>query len=56
MNEEFADIQYALIREYKYAQWFNEVHYNGKILSESERKEFIAIIDNIIGLCAENCL
>ena len=53
MNEEFADIQYALIREYKYAQWFNEVHYNGKILSESERKEFIAIIDNIIAQHSE---
>ena len=53
MNEEFADIQYAPIREYKYAQWFNEVHYNGKTLSESERKEFIAIIDDIIAQHSE---
>ena len=38
MNGDFADIQYAQIREYKYAQWFKEVQYNGKTLSESERK------------------
>lgn len=53
MNEEFADIQYAPIREYKYAQWFNEVHYNGKTLSESERKEFISVIDNTIAQYSE---
>ena len=47
MNEEFADVQYAQIREYKYAQWFNEVQYNGKTLSESERKEFISVDDTI---------
>lgn len=28
MNEEFADVQCAQIREYKYAQWFNEVQYS----------------------------
>lgn len=28
MKKEFADIQYVQIREYKYAQWFNEVQYN----------------------------
>ena len=48
MNEEFADIQYAQIREYKYARWFNEVQYNGKTLSESERKELISVIDSTI--------
>ena len=48
MNEEFADIQYAQIREYKYAQWFNEVQNNGKTLSESERKELISVIDDTI--------
>ena len=53
MNEEFADIQYAQIREYKYAQWFNEVQYNGKTLSESERREFISIIDSTIAQYSE---
>lgn len=48
MNEDFEDIQYAHIREYKYAQWFNEVQYNEKTLSESERKEFISVIDDTI--------
>ena len=48
MNEEFADIQYAQIREYKYARWFNEVQYNGKTLSESDRKELISVIDSTI--------
>ena len=53
MNEEFTDIQYAPIREYKYAQWFNEVHYNGKTLSKSERKEFISVIDDTIAQYSE---
>ena len=48
MNEEFADIQYAQIRDYKYAQYFEERQYNGKTLSESERKEFISFVDKII--------
>lgn len=48
MKEEFADIQYAQIKEYNYTQWFNEEQYNGKILSEPERKEFISVVDGII--------
>ena len=48
MNEEFVNLQYAQIIEYEYAQWFNEVQYNGKTLSKSERKEFISVIDNTI--------
>ena len=32
MNEEFADIQYASIRECKYAPWFSEVQYNDYIV------------------------
>ena len=53
MNEEFADVQCAQIREYKYAQWFNEVQYNGKTLSESERREFISVIDSTIAQYSE---
>ena len=53
MNEEFSDIQYAQIREYRYAQWFREVQYNGKTLSESERQEFISIIDSTIAQYSE---
>lgn len=32
MNEEFADIQYAPIKEYKYAPCFSEVQYNDYIV------------------------
>lgn len=53
MNEELANIQYAQIIEYKYAQWFKEVQYNGKTLSESERKEFISVIDDTIAQYSE---
>ena len=53
MNEKFSDIQYAQIREYRYAQWFRGVQYNGKTLSESERQEFISIIDSTIAQYSE---
>ncbi len=53
MNEDFANIQYSPVREYKYAQWFEEIHYNGKTLSESERKEFISIVDETISTYSE---
>ena len=53
MNEEFVDIQYAQIKEHKYAQWFNDVQYNGKTLSESERREFISVIDSTIAQYSE---
>lgn len=53
MNEEFAGIKYAQIKEYRYARWFNEVQYNGKTLSESERKEIISVIDYTIAQHSE---
>lgn len=48
MRNEFADIQYGQIKEYNYTQLFNEGKYNGKTLSESERKEFVSFVDGII--------
>ena len=48
MNEDLDNIQYSPIRDYKYAHWFEEVQYNGKTLSDSERKEFVNIIDDTI--------
>ena len=56
MNEELANIQYAQIIEYKYAQWFKEVQYNRKTLSEPERKEFISVIDDNIAQYSEGLL
>lgn len=53
MNEELANIQYAQIIEYKYAQWFKEVQYNGKTLSESERQEFVSVMDDTIAQYSE---
>ena len=53
MNEEFADIQYVPIEEYKYARWFSEVQYNGKTPSDSERKKLISVMDDTIAQYSE---
>ena len=48
MNKDLDDIQYLSIHDYKYAQWFRDVQYNGKTLSDEERREVVAIIDDSI--------
>ena len=48
MNEDLNNIQYSQIWNYNYAQFFQEVQYNGKSLSDEERKEFVAVIDEVI--------
>ena len=48
MSEDLMNIQYSPIWRYNYAKWFQEMQYNGKILSEAERKEFISVIDEAI--------
>lgn len=48
MNEDLANIHFVPIQDYKYAHFFEEVHYNGKILSDTERRDFVAIIDETI--------
>lgn len=53
MNEDLANIHYSPIRDYKYSQWFEEIQYNGKTLSDDERKEFVAIIDETIAQYSE---
>ena len=53
MNKDLDNIQYWPIRDYKYAHWFEEVQYNGKTLSDSERKEFVAVIDDTIAIFTE---
>lgn len=42
------DIHYSPIRDYRYEQWFREVHYNGKVLNDSERREFLKKVDETI--------
>lgn len=53
MNEDLSNIQYESIWDYKYTHWFEEVRYNGKILSEEERKECISVIDETIARYTE---
>ena len=48
MNEDLANIQYAPVWDYKYDRYFEEVKYNGKLLSDAERKEFVFVIDETI--------
>lgn len=53
INEALANIQYSPILDYKYARFFEEVQYNGKTLSDAERKEFVAVIDETIAQYSE---
>lgn len=48
MDNEFANIQLKPILNNNFAKWFQELHYNGKELSDEERKEVIAMIDETI--------
>lgn len=48
MNEDLDNIQPAQIRNYQYAQFFGDVHYNGKVLDAAERMEFISVINETI--------
>ena len=48
MNEDLSDIQYSPIRNYNYAQLFESVNYNGKTLTDEERNQLVAIIDETI--------
>lgn len=48
MDEDFASIHYSPIQDHKYAQWFQEVRYNGKTLSEEDRKKLVDMIDESI--------
>jgi len=53
MNEDLANIQYSPIRDYKYDSFFKEVQYNGKTLSDAERKEFVSVINESIARYSE---
>ena len=50
---DLANMDYLPIWNYKYAQWFQEVRYNGKTLSGKERQEFVSIIDETIAQYSE---
>lgn len=53
MNEALENIQYSPIWNYNYAQWFQNVQDNGRVLSDRERKDFIAVIDSTIDQFSE---
>lgn len=48
MNKGIINIHPQPIRNNSYAYWFQEVRYNGTTLSDDERKDFIAMIDETI--------
>ena len=48
MNEDLDNIQFSLIKDYKYEQWFEETQYNGNTLSDTERKDLVVVIDETI--------
>ena len=48
MNEVLYSLTFSPIRDYRYAQWFQRIAYNGKILSAEERKEFVNVIDETV--------
>lgn len=48
MNEDLDNLHYSPIRNYNYAHRFQETQYNGNTLTESERKDFVADIDETI--------
>ena len=50
MIEDFYSLTYSPIREYRYAQWFHEIEYNGKTLNDDERKEFVSVIDETVSV------
>ena len=53
MNDDLANIQFKPIWKYKYAQYFQETQYNGKTLSEDERKKFVTVIDETVAQFSE---
>lgn len=48
MNENLSDIHYSPIKNYNYSKLFEPLYYNGKVLTEKERRELVAIIDETI--------
>lgn len=39
---------YSPIQNYRYERWFQQVEYNGRILNDEERKEFVKAIDETV--------
>jgi len=48
MNGVSANIHFKPLRTNKYAKWFEEVQFNGKVLSDKEREECVTVIDETL--------
>ncbi len=53
MNDDLDNIQYSQIRNYNYAQWFQNVECNGRVLSGRDRQDFIADLNFAIDQYSE---
>ena len=48
LNDDFANIQFRHIWNYNYDRYFQDIQYNGKTLSDEERRDFVAYLDQTI--------
>ena len=53
MNEDLNHIYYSPILDHNYSQWFEDIDYNGKTHTDSERKEYATIVDDTVALFSE---
>lgn len=53
MNEDLDKIQYSLVYDYNYPHFFQDVQFNGKTLSDSERRDFVSMLDDVIAQYSE---
>lgn len=53
LNADLANIQYRPVWNYNYSQWFQEVQYGDKTLSDAERRDFVAYLDQTIAQHSE---
>ena len=53
MNDNLDNIQFKPVWNYNYSQWFQEVQYEDKTLTDEERRDFVAYLDQTIGQYSE---
>lgn len=47
-EEDISFRMYSPIMNYRYERWFQQVEYNGRTLSNDERKDFVKVIDETV--------
>ncbi len=53
MNDELFNLHYYPICNYEYSHWFETVQYNGKTLTDAERKVFVKEVDEMVARFSE---